>query len=151
MVTILYLANLLAIVPTLADTLPIFSVQRIAQYAEWIAEGRVVATRPANCEVAGFGKALAVTFEVESVWKGSLGKSVEFSIFPTRLTTQMKAGVRLVVAFQELAVPCPGVTYGEGVLAVNGDLVDTATLSGEPEQQPLLDLERKFALAVGKK
>ena len=128
---------------TQGDTKPIFTLRAVAEYATWIAVGRVESVRDAGCSADGFGSAMIATFHVDSEWKGSVGQKVEFAFFPEKAGVRPLPGARYVVAFQRLHVSCMNVTYDEGFLPIDGIEVVTSRLTNEPQRQSLSALEGK--------
>jgi len=137
---------------TQADTRPIFTLNAVADYATWIATGRIKSVREAGCSTEGFGAAMVATLVVDEVWKGSVGQEVEFAYYPEKSVVHPLPGARYVIAFQRLQVPCGNVSYDEGFLPIDGLEVVTTRLVGEPQRQSLNKLKDKVKshLPLGK-
>jgi hypothetical protein len=127
-----------------ADTRPIFTLKAVADYATWIATGRIKSVREAGCSAEGFGAAMIATLTVNEVWKGTVGKEVEFAYYPEKSVVHPLPGARYVIAFQRLQVPCGNVSYDEGFLPIDGLEVVTSRLVDEPQRQLLSTLKMKF-------
>ena len=138
-----------------ADSRSDTSLEGVANYADWIALGTISQVSEADCD-ATLGPVVVFTLRVNEVWKGQVNDHVEFRVLKRALAEStrlgghqdFKQGQQVVVAFQQAAFPCKGVTSMSGLLPVDSSGVDTSTLASESRSQSLARVRARVDSAI---